>query len=92
MVGLPRIARTACRTKDDVMTIDPPQDSGGETVAPANRRRPSRAPTRAQVARQVSAIIARRAAVAGMSSKSYFKEIIAGNAPRITRAEADLEP
>ena len=73
------------------MTIDPPQDSGGETLAPATRRRRiTRA--RAQLSRQVSAIIARRAAVAGMSSKSYFSEIIAGNAPRITRAEADLEP
>ena len=71
------------------MTIDPPQDSAGETLPPANQRRRI---TRAQLSRQVSAIIARRAAVAGMSSKSYFSEIIAGNAPRITRAEADLEP
>ena len=72
------------------MKIEPPQGSDAETLAlaSANRRRPSRA----QVSRQVLAIIARRAAVAGMSSESYFKEIIAGNAPRITRAEADLEP
>ena len=77
------------------MTLDPPQDSGGETRAPANRRRPSLAPTRAtraQVSRQVSAIITRRAAAAGMSPESYFNEIVAGKAPRITRAEADLEP
>jgi hypothetical protein len=76
------------------MTLDPPQDSVGKTLAPANRHRPSgaRRPTRAQVSRQVSAIITRRAAAAGMSSRSYFTQIIAGNAPRITRAEADLEP
>jgi hypothetical protein len=69
------------------MTIDPPQHSGGGTLATANRRRV----TRAQLSRQVSAVIARRAALAGMSPQSYFNEIIAGNAPRITRAEADLE-
>jgi hypothetical protein len=75
------------------MTIHPPQDSGGETLAAAaaNRRRPPR-PTRAQVSRQVSAIINRRAAASGMSSINYFNEILAGNAPRITRAEADLKP
>jgi hypothetical protein len=44
------------------------------------------------VSRQVARIIARRAAAAGMSSASYFNEIVAGKAPRITRAEADLEP
>jgi hypothetical protein len=72
------------------MTLDPPQDSAGETLAraPANRRRP----TRAQMSRQVSAIIDRRAAAAGMSSVNYFNEILAGNVPRITRAEANLEP
>ena len=65
-----------------------PQDSNGTTSTPAAPRRPSRA----QVSRQVSAIINRRAAVAGMSPESYFNEIVAGKAPRITRAEADLEP
>jgi len=75
------------------MTLDPPQHPDAETIAPTavDRPRPRRL-TRAQVSRQVSAIIARRAAAAGMSSINYFNEIIAGNAPRITRAEADREP
>ena len=76
------------------MMLDPPQGPDGETLAPAvaNQRRPTRARSRAQVSRQVSAILTRRAAAAGMSPGIYFNEIIAGNAPRITRAEADLEP
>jgi hypothetical protein len=64
------------------MTIDPPE-------AQPERQKPL---SRAQVSRQVAGIIARRASAAGMSSAKYFREIIAGRAPRISRAEADREP
>lgn len=43
-------------------------------------------------AARVAAVIARRARVAGLSDAAYFAEIIAGRAPRITRAEAASEP
>ena len=72
------------------MTLDPPKDPrsdpASKTLAPADAQQ------RARTSRQVSAIIARRAAAAGLSPGSYFNEILAGHAPRITRAEADLEP
>jgi hypothetical protein len=71
------------------MTLDPPNDPASKTLAPTNAQQRS---ARARTSRQVSAIIARRAAAAGLSPGSYFNEILAGHAPRITRAEADLEP
>ena len=43
-------------------------------------------------ARRVAAVIARRARAAGLTDANYFAEIIAGRAPRITRAEAASEP
>jgi hypothetical protein len=36
---------------------------------------------------RVAAVITRKAKVAGMSDAAYFREIIGGRAPRITRAE-----
>jgi len=40
----------------------------------------------------VLAVIRRRAHLIGMTDEKYFREIIAGRAPRITRAEAAREP
>ena len=39
---------------------------------------------------RVAAVITRKAKVAGMSDAAYFREIIGGRAPRITRAEAGI--
>ena len=47
---------------------------------------------RSDTAARVAAVIARRARVAGLSDAAYFREIIAGRAPRITRSEAASEP
>ena len=47
---------------------------------------------RSDTAARVAALITRRARVAGLSDAAYFAEIIAGRAPRITRAEAASEP
>jgi hypothetical protein len=43
-------------------------------------------------AARVAAVIARRACAAGLSDVAYFGEIVAGRAPRITRAEVAREP
>ena len=41
---------------------------------------------------RVKAIIARRAVAVGLSDLDYFREIIAGRAPRITKVEVVREP
>ena len=51
-----------------------------------------RAATRSRLSDGVRAVIARRAVIAGMSEVDYFREIIAGRAPRVTRLEAAREP
>ena len=43
--------------------------------------------TREQASARVAAIIARRAHAAGLTEATYFRQIIAGRAPRITRSE-----
>jgi hypothetical protein len=65
----------------DASLLETRRPSGVATAAWATRR------TR----KQVAAIIKRRAALAGMADAVYFREIIDGRAPRITRAEAALE-
>ena len=46
---------------------------------------------RSDTAARVAAVITRRARVAGLTDADYFAEIMAGRAPRITRAEAASE-
>ena len=47
---------------------------------------------RGETAARVAALINRKAKVAGLSDAAYFREIIAGRVPRITRAEAGMGP
>ena len=47
---------------------------------------------RSELSKRVRAIIVRRAKAAGLSDVDYFREIIAGRAPRVTRLEASREP
>ena len=49
-------------------------------------------PERSEISQRVLAVIRRRAQLIGMTDEKYFREIIAGRAPRITRAEAAREP
>ena len=66
----------------------------GDAAAAARAARSLAATTkdRNEAAARVAAVISRRARVAGLSDAAYFGEIIAGRAPRVTRAEAALEP
>ena len=47
---------------------------------------------RLKVSVRVRAIIARRAVAAGLSDADYFREIIEGRAPRITKVDVVREP
>jgi hypothetical protein len=47
---------------------------------------------RLKVSARVGAIISRRAVAAGLSDGDYFREIIAGRAPRITKVDVVREP
>jgi hypothetical protein len=47
---------------------------------------------RSELSKRVRAIIVHRATAAGLSDIAYFREIIAGRAPRITRQEAARDP
>ena len=50
------------------------------------------ADARSRLSNAVRAVIARRAMAAGICDADYFREIIAGRVPRITRLEAAREP
>jgi hypothetical protein len=50
------------------------------------------AEARSKLSNGVRAVIARRAIAAGLCDADYFREIIAGRMPRITRLEAAREP
>ena len=43
---------------------------------------------RIDMANRVAAVITRKAKIAGLTDVAYFREIMAGRVPRITRAEA----
>ena len=65
-----------------------PKTLSDRTLTPG---RPTSA-TRSRLSNGVRAVIARRAVAAGISDFDYFREIIAGRAPRVTRLEAAREP
>jgi hypothetical protein len=49
---------------------------------------PSGLTQRIDLADRVAGVITRKAKIAGISDVAYFREIMAGRVPRITRAEA----
>ena len=67
------------------MTWCPPAERSSVSPVPAS------ATKRSELAERVAAVITRKAKVAGMSDAAYFREIMSGRAPRITRAEAQRE-
>ena len=69
----------------------PTKPSSKTPVSPANAETMVVA-ARSRLSSGVRAVITRRATAAGMCDVNYFREIIAGRAPRITRLEAAREP
>ena len=69
------------------MSRDPEENSETRTGDGSNDSE-----TRSRLSRGVRAVITRRALAVGLCDADYFREIIAGRAPRITRLEAAREP
>jgi len=72
-------------TKTRANVVGPPRPADNDATTAGSARID-------KTSRKVRAIITRRATAAGLSDIAYFREIIAGRAPRITRLEAAREP
>ena len=76
---------------ESLMKTNPDKTSQRKRVS-TDSSPPTNDVPRSRTSMKVRAIIARRAVAAGLSELNYFREIIAGRAPRITRLEAAREP